>query len=395
VKDKRITILGTAHVSPKSIRDVEAAIEKERPQAVAVELCYRRYLTLVEGKHQDVPITEAIKKGETHLLLFQLLLAYIQKKIGEEYGIKPGDDMLAAIKKAKEIDADVILIDRDIAVTLKRFWNSLSFVEKLKLVFHLVKGLFSKKEIDVNDVLEEDVLKLLVREFRKVAPSAARVLIDERDAYMATNLLKALHKYDNIVAVVGAGHKKGIEDYLLNPAKIPDQKKLEEVRESRINPFKVFSYVVIAAIILVFVSLFSTLSSEIIFRAFLYWFLINGILASTGAIIARAHPLSTLSAFFSAWLTSLNPAIAAGWVSGVVEAWMRKPTARDLQNVSKAKNLKELLNNKFFKVLLVAALTNVGSMIGTFIGLYFVIQVMVVDIVSLLKESLSEVFSNV
>lgn len=391
VESKRVVIVGTAHVSPKSIREVEETIERERPQAVAVELCYKRYLALIKGEQQDIPITEAIKRGETHLLLFQLLLSYFQRKIGEEYGVKPGDEMLAAINKAKEINADVILIDRDITVTLKRFWNSLSIVEKLKLTYHLIKGLFTKEEVDVDEMLEEDVLELLVKEFREISPSAARVLIDERDAYMAANLLRALHKYDHVVAVVGAGHKKGIEKYLQNPAKIPDIKELEEVKESRINLFKIFGYAVVSVIILIFAVLISTLNSEIIIKAFLYWFLINGILAALGAIIARAHPLSALSAFLLAWLTSLNPTIAAGWVSGLVEAWIRKPTAKDLQKISKASSFKDLMDNKFFRVLMVAALTDVGSMIGAFVGAYVVIQVTGIDIVNTLKESFSNI----
>lgn len=395
VKNKRIVIVGTAHVSPKSIREVEETVEKEQPQAVAVELCYKRYLALVKGEQRDIPITEAIKKGETHLLLFQLLLSYFQKKIGDEYGVKPGDEMLAAIKKAKEINADVILIDRDITVTLKRFWNSLSFVEKLKLTFHMIKGLFTNEDVDVDEMLEEDVLELLVKEFRKISPSAAKVLIDERDAYMAANLIRALHRYDHIVAVVGAGHKKGIENYLRNPEKIPDPKELEKVKGSRINVFKVFGYAIVALLFVIFAALISTLNSEIIIKAFLYWFLINGVLSAFGAILARAHPLSALSAFLFAWLTSLNPTIAAGWVSGLVEAWIRKPTAKDLQKISKANSFNDLMNNKFFRVLMVAALTNVGSMIGTFVGLYVVIQVTGIDIVDVLKENFGSLFSSV
>jgi pheromone shutdown-related protein TraB len=395
VEGKRVVIVGTAHVSPRSIREVEETIEKEMPQAVAVELCYKRYLTLVEGEQQEVPLTDVIKRGETHLLLFQLLLAYFQKRIGEGYGVKPGEEMLAAIKKAKELNADVVLIDRDIAVTLRRFWNSLSLFEKLRLIYHLIKGLLSKEEVRIDEVLEEDVLELLVKEFKEIAPSAADVLIDERDAYMAANLIRALHKYDRIVAVVGAGHKKGIEGYLLDPARIPDQKELERFKVSRINPFKVIAYSVFAAVILIFAVLLSTLNSELIIRAFLYWFFINGALAAIGAAMARAHILSILSAFLFAWLTSLNPTIAAGWVSGIVETWVRKPTASDLQGISKAKSLRELMHNKFFKVLLVVALTNIGSMIGTFLGLYFVVQITGIDIPSVLKGNFGGVFGRV
>jgi pheromone shutdown-related protein TraB len=395
LENKRLVIVGTAHVSPKSIRDVEETIEKEMPDAVAIELDERRFLALTKDIKQDIPIMDIIKRGETHLLLFQLLLSYFQKKIGDTYGVKPGDEMLAAFRKAKEINADIILIDRDISITLKRFWTSLSFFEKLKLVGHLIMDFIRKEEVELDEMLEEDVLDMLVKEFRDIAPSAANVLIDERDAYMSSNLLKSMHKYDKVVAVVGAGHKRGIEKYMLNPESIPDVKALEEVKKSGFNVFKLFSYTVFAAIILIFIMLFMTLNSELIVRAFIYWFLINGVLSAIGAAIARGHPFSISSAFLFAWFTSLNPAIAAGWVSGAVEAWVRKPTANDLREISHAESLKDVFRNKFFRVLLVAALTNVGSMLGTFLGAYYVLQMTGIDITSTLKENFGNMIASI
>ncbi|HID42512.1 MAG TPA: TraB/GumN family protein [Archaeoglobaceae archaeon] len=395
MENKRLVIVGTAHVSPKSIRDVEETIEKEMPEAVAIELDRRRFHALTRDELQDIPILDVIRKGETHLLIFQLLLSYFQKRIGDTYGVKPGEEMIAAVRKAKEINVDVILIDRDIGITLKRFWASLSLFEKLKLVGHLIMDFIRKEEVEIDEVLEEDVLELLVKEFRDIAPSAARVLIDERDAYMASNLIKSLNKYDKLVAVVGAGHKKGIERYLMNPESIPDTRKLEEIKKSRINLFKLFGYTVFGIIILIFSMLFMTLNSELIIRAFIYWFLINGILSAIGAAIARGHPFSIAAAFFFAWFTSLNPAIAAGWVSGAVEAWVRKPTASDLRKISRAESLGEVFSNKFFRVLLVAALTNVGSMIGTFMGAYYVLQITGIDIVGTLKEGFANVINTI
>ncbi|AEA46614.1 TraB family protein [Archaeoglobus veneficus SNP6] len=384
-REKRIIIVGTAHVSPKSIKDVEETIEREKPQAVAVELCMRRYLAL-KGEKQDIPVVDIIKRGEAHLLLFQLLLSYFQRKIGEEYGVKPGDEMLAAIKKAEEVGADVLLIDRDIAITFRRFWNSLSFVEKLKIVYNLLKGLFSKDDVDVDEMLKEDVLEVMVKEFRDIAPSAAKTLIDERDAFMAANLIAALKKYDKIVAVVGAGHKKGLERFISNPASIPPIEKLLEVKKG-INVMNILGYTIVAFVIMLFIAVIATLNTGIILKAFAYWFLINGILSAIGAAIAGAHPLSILTAFCVAWLTSLNPAIAAGWVSGLVEAWKRSPTSRDIEELSKAESLSQLVRNRVFRILLVAALTNVGSIAGTIIGAWYVMQVTGIDIVEILREN--------
>jgi pheromone shutdown-related protein TraB len=391
--NKRLVIIGTAHVSARSIQDVKEAIENERPQAVAVELDLRRYKALTEGAREDIDIISAIKSGQGYLLLFQILLSYFQRKMGEEYGIKPGAEMLAAIEKAREIGADILLIDRDIAITMRRFWSSLSFIEKLRFIYELMKGIFGGEDVEVDEMLEDDILKVMMKEFRSISPKAAEVLIDERDAYMAGNLLKALTRYDSIVAVVGAGHKEGIEGFLRDPAKIPPVSELEKVETKRFSVFKLISYTILAVVVLIFAAVISTMNTEIILKAFAIWFLANGILSAAGAAIAGAHPFSILAAFLSAWMTSLNPAIAAGWVSGLVEAWIRKPGAKDIEELSKAQSIRDLLRNRLFKILLVAALTNIGSMAGTIIGGYYAWKVTGIDVAATIKERVLEVLT--
>ncbi|RUM34247.1 MAG: TraB family protein [Archaeoglobus sp.] len=388
--NKKIVVVGTAHVSPKSVEEVLSVIEEYRPEAVAVELDYKRLMAL-QGKKQEVPIVEVIKRGEAHLLLFQILLSYFQRKIGEEYGVKPGDEMLAAIRKAEDIGADILLIDRDISITFKRFWSNLSIKEKLKIVYNLLKSLFEEEEIDIDEMLKEDVLELLVREFRDIAPSAAKILIDERDAYMAANLVEASKHYSSIVAVVGAGHKKGIESYLKNPSRIPPVNLLVEVKKGR-NYGKILGYLVFVLIVTMFASVATTLSSRLLLKAFIYWFLINGVLSAVGAALAGGHPFSILTAFLIAWLTSINPTIAAGWFSGLVEAWVRKPTSKDVEELTNVGSLRELFRNKIFKVLLVAALTNLGSMAGTFIGIWYVYRITGIKIAEVLKVAVLKIF---
>ena len=384
-----LIVVGTAHVSKKSIEEVEEVILSEKPDAVAVELDRRRYLDLVKNQKPEISLVDVIKRGEAHLLLFQLLLSYFQRKIGEKFGVRPGEEMLKAIECAKKVNADVLLIDRDIAITFKRFWSSLSIFEKLKLVFSLISGLFSKEEIDVDKMLEEDVLSTLVAEFEKISPNAAKVLLDERDAFMTGNLMRAALKYRKIVAVVGAGHKKGISEYLLHK-EIPEPESLLEVKERRFSIAKVLGYSILAIVAIIFLAVISSLNTQLILTAFLYWFLINGVLSAIGAAIAGGHPFSILAAFLFAWLTSLNPAIAAGWVSGLIEVWIRKPTSGDLERLSEAKTLREMARNKVFKVLLVVALTNVGSMIGTFLGIYAVLHLTGIDITTILKDRIAQ-----
>ncbi|MCX8000510.1 MAG: TraB/GumN family protein [Leptospiraceae bacterium] len=247
-------------------------------------------------------------------------------------------------------------------------------LEKLRFFYHMFRS-FRNDEFEVEEMLKEDVIDLLVREFRKVSPRAAEVLIDERDAFMAYNLKKALQRYNKIVAVVGAGHKRGLEEWMQREVDVKDLLTVKERRILRI--FLVF----FAVLIIFFFAITAIVALELLYKVFLYWFLINGTLAATGAFLARAHPISILIAFLTAWFTSLNPFLASGWISGLVEAWIRKPVIKDVENLFKSESLKDLMNNRFFRVILVAALTNVGSTVGTVYGSYYIITNFGIDIV--------------
>ena len=369
-----VYIVGTAHVSKESVEEVCRVIDEVKPDAVAVELCPRRFNALIKG-FQNFSIQDALK-GNIALTLLQIVLAYYQRKIGKEMGVKPGEEMLTAIRKAKDVGADVLLIDRDIGITFQRLWQKMSILEKVKFVWNMFRGFFSKE--DVESVLNS--VDSLIEEFRRVVPKASEVLIDERDAYMAYNIVQASKRYEKIVVVVGAGHKKGIESYLRNPDKIPPIEKLLEVKKSRFSLSKAFGWFISILIISTFIYIVTKLGSEMALKAFLYWFLINGSLSALGALLALAHPLSILAAFLCAWLTSINPLIAAGWISGYVELKIRKPSVEDIIKIFESESFRELLKNRAFRVLLVAALTNIGSMIGTFYGAYVVLQMTGIDI---------------
>ncbi|MEM2191875.1 MAG: TraB/GumN family protein, partial [Archaeoglobaceae archaeon] len=126
--EKKLIIVGTAHVLQKSVEEVKAVIENEKPDAVAVELCPARYKALI-GEREEVKVSEILKRGDFFLILLQLILGYFQRKMGEELKTKPGEEMLTAINKAKEVNADILLIDRDITITFKRLWGQMSFFE--------------------------------------------------------------------------------------------------------------------------------------------------------------------------------------------------------------------------------------------------------------------------
>ncbi|HPJ31024.1 MAG TPA: TraB/GumN family protein [Methanothrix sp.] len=371
-----IVIVGTAHVSEKSVQEVRRAIEELRPDVVAVELCQGRYRALTgQEETGEIQIREILSGGKLYLLLVQWFLAYVQKKIGSELGVKPGSEMIAAIEAANAAGARVALVDRDIAVTIQRFWSSMSFLEKVKLVVSMIPAAFGKgEEIDIDKVTEEDVVSAIIEEFRGVSPRAASVLIDERDAFIARNLIR-LGRTGRVLAVVGAGHREGIAKYLDHPEEIPPFEAMAQPPRRRFSAPKLFGA---ALMLLVLITIAAVLiagsDSQTIISALKIWFLVNGVLSALGVVLARGHPLSALTAFSIAWLTSLNPLMAAGWFAGIVEAWKRKPTMADTKRLAEAETFKELMAIPLFRVILVAALANVGSVAGTVLGAYLILK---------------------
>ncbi|SNQ60082.1 TraB/GumN family protein [Candidatus Methanoperedens nitratireducens] len=369
----RVILIGTAHVSEKSVAEVNDVIDREKPDIVAVELCKGRYKALKgEDEVKEINIKEMLSGGKFYYFLLHWLLAYVQKKIGSDTGVKPGAEMLSAIDKAEKSGACVALIDRDIQVTLGRFWNKMSILEKLRLFGSLVAATlgFGTKDIDMDTVTQEDVVTQLVSELRKVAPSAASVLLDERDIFMAKNLVD-LSREGKVVAVVGAGHREGIQRYLNAPETIPAVEGLDTVPKKRFSWFKVATVAIIAMVVgLIALLLFQDkISSTVLLTALMYLFIVQGILSAAGVLIARGHPLSALTAFSLAWFGFLHPFLAVGWLAGIVEAHFRPPTTNDLKTIMKAETMKELMQNKLFRLILVAGLANLGSMVGTFVAI--------------------------
>ncbi len=383
-----IIIIGTAHISNKSTEEVRSTIDRERPNVVAVELCPKRYKAL-KGEIQTEPsIKDILHRG--HLLLVQWLLAWIQNKIASEKGVKPGAEMISAIEIAKETGASVALIDRDIGITLRRFWSRMTFFERIRMFFALISAsLGGGEEIDMKTITEEDVVTQLVSELRSFSPSAAKVLVDERDAYIAGNLLNVA-KDGKVVAVIGAGHRKGVEKFLTHPELIPPFEELVHIPK-KLNLMKFLGAMVMVSILMIFVLLVMSVPLEQLLVALGYWFIINGTLSGLGALLAGAHPLSIATAFGIAWLTSLNPFLAAGWFAGLAEAYVRKPTSNDFKKMMDAETLDDLRKNRLFRVILVAALANIGSVIGTFVGIFVVLHMTGIDPRVILENALSVV----
>ncbi|VVB88302.1 TraB family protein [uncultured archaeon] len=335
----RIILVGTAHVSDKSVAEVNEVIEREKPDIVAVELDKGRFNALKgEEDNKEINIKEMLSGGQFYQFLLHMLLAYIQKKIGDDTGVKPGAEMLSAIEHAEKSGARVALIDRDIQVTLGRFWNKMSFFEKLKLFGSLAGATmgFGSKDIDIDTVTDEDVVSQLIGELRKMAPSAASVLLDERNAIMAKNLLD-VSKEGTVVAVIGAGHREGIQKYLDDPDSIPPVEEMMKLPKKGFSWLKAIIIAFFAMVIgmLALLVLQDKVPLTALLTALLYLFIAQGILSALGVLVARGHPASALTALGLAWFGFLHPLLTVGMFAGVVEAHFRPPTTEDFKNILK------------------------------------------------------------
>ncbi len=367
VEGRDVYLVGTAHVSLESVEDVRTAIETINPDTVCVELCEARHKAMMDqDSWKKMNIFKVIKEKKALFLLAQLILNAFYRKIGEQLGVQPGAEMIEGMRLAKEKGATLVLADRLIEVTLKRVWGFLNFWNKLKMFVQLMASLFVAEKVDsdlVEELKNQDQLENVLETFTRSFPEVKKRLIDERDMYLAQKIRTAPGK--SIVAVVGAGHVPGIKQHI---QKDVDLSPLVELPPKALAPVILKWAIPILIAVLLIVG-FVKGGTQNGIESIYIWILVNGILAGLGAAIALAHPLTILASFLGAPLTSLNPMIAAGWVAGFVQAWVKKPTVSDLEDLPNAiVTLRGFWTNPVSKVLLVVVLANLGSSLGTFIS---------------------------
>ena len=374
-EEKEVILVGTAHVSKESVQLVSDIIETEKPDTVCVELCDARYQSIRQkDKWLDTDIIKVIKEKKSFLLLSNLLLASFQKRIADKFDIVPGAEMIKAIDAGEAVGADIHLADRNIRITLAKTWRAMGLWGKIKLLFQLVLSMGEIGDIseeDIEKMKQEDVLETLLADVGKSLPVLKDILIDERDQYLTHKIRTAPGK--KIVAVVGAGHVPGIKKYW--------EAKIDIERLNQIPPkgklFGILKWVIPLGILVLFVLGFYYGGTHAGTNMITWWVMANGILAGLGAVIALAHPFTIMSSILAAPLTSLNPMIAAGWVSGLVEAFLRKPKVRDFENLpNDIISIRGFWKNKITRILLVVVFTNLGSSIGTFVAIPLMIKVL-------------------
>ncbi len=368
-----LTIIGTAHVSEESVNEVKDAIYEQHPDVVAIELDRGRYTKIKKqmmGIEEDEPIsvTRIIKENKVGLFFTSTLLGYFQSKIGADVDVAPGSEMMGAIEASEDLQIPIALIDRDINTTLQRALNKMGFMEKAKFAYGLLLSIFGfdddEEDIDIEELKNPENLDDLMEMFKDEAPSVYEVLVHERDAYLAGRLMQL--PYDKVVAVVGAGHKPGIERYLDNPESLPNLRELEKIDEKNGIPW---AKIILAMIPILFVVIFFlAYFNGINITGNIYEFIvISMIMGFIGSILSGSKIQSAIVGGLVAPLTIIHPLLAAGWFSGLTEAKYRKVRQSDIKNLTKIESLRDLWENNIFRILLVVIGTNLGVSIATLV----------------------------
>ena len=347
---------------------MERVIAEERPDTVCVELCRPRYEAIQQrDKWQQTDIVKVIREKRTSILLSQLIMASLQRKIAEKFNITPGEEMLRAIAKAEEIGAEIILADREIRVTLLRTWRKMGFWSKMKVLPDILLSLFATDEIteeEIEKLKQHDVLELALQTVGEKLPGLKTTLIDERDLYMAQTIGHA--PGTRIVAVVGAGHVPGI---LKHMGEEIDLEALNLIPEKGIWG-RFAGWFFSLAIVGLFIAGFFYSGSQASLKMIAWWSLITAAFSGFGALILLAHPLTILASAIAAPITTLHPLIAAGWVAGLVEATLRKPQVKDfLALKDDITSIRGFFRNKITRILLLVAVVNLTTSIGTFVAI--------------------------
>ncbi len=372
---RQFILVGTAHVSKQSVDLVKEVIEAEHPDRVCVELDEKRYESLARRKSWvTLNLKEIIYKKQLSTLMINLILASYQKKLGDKLGVLPGTELLEATKVADAKEIPISLCDRDVRTTMRRAWHQTSFFKKSYLVASLFGSLFDDTELTEEKLTElksTDVLTELMEELGQALPELKRVLIDERDTFLAEKIKEAPGQ--KVVAVVGAGHIQGIKQAL-------NEDRSEQMAEINTIPpvsplWKIIGWSIPALIIGSLVGIAFRKGGAAAGDNLIYWILANGIPSAIGALLALAHPLTILAAFVAAPITSLTPVIGAGYVTAFVQVMLMPPLVGEFETVFEdIVTVAGWWKNRLLRVFLAFFLPGIGSMIGTYIGGYQIIK---------------------
>jgi pheromone shutdown-related protein TraB len=375
VGDSRITLLGTAHVSRASAEQVRSLLQRGDYDAVAVELCPSRYNAILDPDAlARMDLFKVIREGKASMVAANLALGAYQQRLADQFGIEPGAEQREAIHTARERHLPVLLIDREIGITLRRVLGNVTWWKRFGLFAGLLASVISREEVSEDEIealKEGDMLETTFAEFAHDRQDLYIPLIDERDRYMAARLLEEVksHAHEQVLAVVGAGHLKGIAAYLEAGMGEPGREiaGLEHLPTPSRWP-RVIPWIIVLLVLAGFTIGFLR-SPALGWELVVDWVVINGALSALGALLAAAHPLTVITAFLAAPITSLNPTVGAGMVTAAVEIYLRKPRVGDFSRLRHdTTSVKGWWGNRVSRTLLVFLFSTLGSAIGTYLA---------------------------
>ncbi len=368
--DERLRLVGTAHVSTQSVDLVRRQIEEWGPDLVAVELCPSRMAALTEPDSlESEDLLKIINEGKSAMILLQSALAAQQRRMGIAAGEQPGAELLAAIEAAEHAGIPIEMIDRDVVVTLRRAWARMGLIEKWRVLNALLWEGDEDEDVSIEEMLgDSDLLSKLLEDAREVAPNAGEVLIDERDAFLAGRIQQIRGK-GRILVVIGAGHLSGVAHHLGEPA----METTARLTELRLEPKKpTWPKAVVMAIPILLLGAVALMGyngqMDDLRQTAETWLVMNALLAGLGVLLARGHPLSILVGAVASPITSLNPALAAGWFAGYTQLKVAAPTGKDAQDFLALDEISLLWKNRVGRVLMVTVMGNIGSSLGAILA---------------------------
>lgn len=340
----QVLLLGTAHVSAESVRDVEAAVAVLKPDLVAIELCAPRYQALNDrDRWQNLDIGRVIREGKLWLLASNLALAAFQKRIGELTGVAPGAEMLRAAELAKKSKARLALIDREVRTTLARAWARVGFFSRLWLGSSLLASLLVRDDIDpaeIEELKRRDVFESMLDDLPPRYAPVRQVIIDERDQYLAESLRRELAdgKTKRALVVLGAGHLPGVERILREKQPV----NLDELsaQPPRRRYLEIARWTILGLLILG-ISAYVFISREAdrwqqIQQAILWWAGLRAAGGGLGALLAGVRPLNSL---ITAALAPLSfflgfVGIRLSMITALLELRSRRPSVQDFEGIA-------------------------------------------------------------
>lgn len=367
-QDKELILIATAHVSKASAELVKEVIDREHPNSICVELDEDRYNNIKNPKAwSDTDLVQVIKEKKVGFMLANLVLGSYQRKLARQLDTNVGQEMLQGIQSAEETGANLVLADRSIQTTFMRIWRKMTLKEKFDLLLNLFFALDDEEENEITDeeirnLLQKDMLEAAMANMKEEFPKIGDILLCERDQYLASKIKNAPGK--KVVAVLGGAHVAGVKEEIFK------EQNMQEI--STVPPAgkagKIIGWAIPIAIVALIAYGFMQ-GMETGLQQITSWILWNGTLAALFTAIMLGHPLSVLTAFVVAPISSLNPMLACGWFAGLMEAHIRKPKVEDISNISNdIFSVRGLFHNRFLRTLLIVIMANIGSSIGTVIA---------------------------